>query len=296
MNIPSNHVRNFLLSFIGLHLLLLGHTTASPSEKLKPGMVVVAKVVGKVEALAPTSKKTLQLRKSDVISEKSTVTVGPASSATLAFSNGAVINLLENTTLVLSQFLQDPFSSPFAKTTTGEEPSTSVTALNLTKGQVVTTVKKLRIEEGSSLVVDTPVGAAGVRGTTFSVTYVTDPNDPSKVTYTLSVTEGEVVFTDSAGKKVTIPAGKEAVIRVIQSTDPQTGEIRIREVLDFTIRDIPADRILQINQIANNGIIDSNDIFTDVLSRLPGNALDPNNFAPRNAQPPDEVTDPNPGS
>lgn len=286
MKNPTDFLKRLILTISGLYLILLGQSFAEPSQKLKPGMVVVAKVTGKVEATTPTNNKAVQLKRSDMISEKSTVSVGAASSVTLAFSNGAVINLLENTSLILSQFLQDPFSSPFAKTVTTDEPSTSVTQLNLGRGQVVTSVKKLRLEDGSSFNVDTPVGAAGVRGTIFSVSYVSDPADPSKVTYTLSVTEGEVEFTDSKGNKVTVPAGKEAVIRVTQSVDPETGKITILEVLDFTIRDIPNDRENDINRIANDGIIASEDIFTDALNILPGDVLDPNQFTPLNSPPP----------
>lgn len=276
----------FLMVFT-ICLSLSPRSTAESGPALKPGMVVVAKVSGTVEASAPPSNKAKALKKNQLISENHTVMVGKASSATLAFSNGAVINLLENSKLVISQFLQDPFSSPFTKTISTEEPSTSQTKLNLLQGQVVTSVKKLRTSQGSALSITTPVGAAGVRGTVFSVSYETDPNDASRATYTLSVTEGAVEFADQNGNKRRVTAGREVTIRVRQSVDPQTGKVTILEVLDFSFSDMSSDRIDEIEAIAKQGNEDSQDIFIDVLDLDGRNFVNPVLDVPSlNVQPP----------
>jgi hypothetical protein len=78
--------------------------------------------------------------------------------------------------------------------TVTEEPTTSVTRLNLKNGEVVCNVKKLHTKGpgGSSFEVKTPVGAAGIRGTTFSVRFIPAADGSGKGTCALSVTEGEV--------------------------------------------------------------------------------------------------------
>lgn len=248
-------------------MIACGTRSHAANPDHRPGMIIVAKVEGNVEAVDPKGKTTLKLKANDRLTEKYTVNVGMASSATLAFSNGAVINLLENTTLVISQFLQDPFASPFASSAMTEEPTTSVTKLQLVKGQIVGNVKKLRTEKGSSLIVNTPVGAAGVRGTTLAVSYLPPASGNGVGTYTLSVTEGEVEFIDSKGNKRLVTAGKEIVIRFMQSTDTVTGEITIEEILEITIQDIPADRQALIDRVAAEGNQSSELIFIDVLDQ-----------------------------
>lgn len=239
--------------------------SAESAPKRLPGKVVVAKVVGKAEANDPESQSSRILKANDVITEKYTVNVGAASAATLVFSNGSSINLLENSTLVISQFLQDPFATPYATAMVTEEPTTSVTKLNLVKGEIVCNVKKLRINEGSSLIVNTPVGAAGVRGTIFAVSYVPDPTSNGNWIYTLSVTEGEVRLTDANGKVTTVTAGKEVIISVRVSTDPETGITTVMEVLGMEFQDIPEDRENMIDSEADKGAEAARTIFVDLM-------------------------------
>lgn len=238
--------KHILLLAVGLCFLVGGATTQAADSKLRPGLIVVAKVEGTVQAIDPQGKTTQQLKKSDTLSEKYTVKVGAASSATLAFSNGAVINLLPDTTLVISEFLQDPFASPFSSEELTQEPTTSVTKLQLVQGEIVGTVKKLRTEQGSSLVVNTPVGAAGVRGTTFAISYRNGQ-------CVLSVTEGSVEITDSNGKKTTVSAGFEVVIK----NGKVVGE-------PTRISDAEKNRI---DLLAKNGTDASQLIYADLLNQ-----------------------------
>lgn len=251
----------------GIWLAACGSRSLAENPDHRPGLIVVAKVVGQVEATRDQGKTTQRLKKSDTLSETYTVMVGAASSVTLAFSNGAIISLLENTTMVISQFLQDPFSYPFASSELSQEPTTSTTKLQLVKGQMVGQVKKLKTEQGSSLIVNTPVGAAGVRGTTFAVSYIPDPTGNGLATYTLSVTEGSVEFIDHQGNKRLISAGQEIVIRFRQTTDPVTGRVTVVEILDITIRDIPIDQKNLIGRIEFDGSESSELIFADLLDQ-----------------------------
>jgi hypothetical protein len=127
-----------------------------------------------------------------------------------------------------------------------------VTRLNLVAGELVSQVKKLRTHEGSSLIVNTPVGAAGVRGTTFSISYIPD-SEAAKGTYSLSVTEGEVSLTDVNGTVTLVAAGREVAITVRLTVDPVTGETAVAEILSLEVQDIPAARLTAITQAVADG-------------------------------------------
>jgi len=264
------------------------------NKKLVPGKIVVAGVTGKVEAVEPESKSARALKQNDLVTEKSTVNVDKASSTTLAFWNGSTVNLSENSSLVISQFLQDPFGVHNSETVLTEEPTTSVTKLDLIKGKVVCDVKKLRTAQGSSLIVNTPVGAAGVRGTIFAVSYVQDAGGGGKWTHTLSVTEGSVSLTDSNGRVTIVNAGQEVVASVRVTVDATSGEPKVVEVLEFEVKDIPMDRQDAINQEAKKGKDASIEVYVGLMEFSVQDGL---KKALDNAPPvvdPDPVTDPNP--
>lgn len=250
-------------SLFAIALFIWVAAGAASAETDFPGKVVVATLKGKVEAVHPDDKKPRSLKPKDIISEKHTVNVGTASSTTLVFSNGATINLLEDSSLAISEFLQDPFSVPFSMPVATEEPTTSTTRLDLTKGEVVVDVKKLRTEQGSSLTVNTPVGAAGIRGTIFALSYLPNQNGTDRGVFTLSVTEGEVVLTDSAGNLTVVTAGQEIVISFRSAVDPLTGVTTVIEILSKVVRDIPADRLAMIRRVADDGEAEADLIIFD---------------------------------
>jgi len=267
-------------------------THAQSGQKQYPGTVLVANVVGKAEATRAGSNSSRSLKKRDTISEKDIVNVGDASTATLVFSNGATVKLLENTSLEISKFLQAPFSTPFAMPIATEEPTTSSTEMKLNKGEVVCKVKKLRTAEGSYLTVNTPVGAAGVRGTTFSVSY-SPAADGGQGTYTLSVTEGSVEMTDANGNPTTVTAGNEIVITFTSTTDGD-GNTTLT-IADVVNQPITPARQLAINNAANDQEAD-NVIFEATDSGLldaPG-FVDAEDGGEDPAADTPQVTDPNP--
>lgn len=284
------------LSAVVMITCLVSNTAISEEtgKKRVPGKIVLAGMTGKVEAVEPDSKSPRPLKPNDLVTEKSTVNVDKASTATLAFWNGSTVNLSENSSLVISQFLQDPFGVHNSETVLTEEPTTSVTKLDLIKGKVVCDVKKLRTDLGSSLEVNTPVGAAGVRGTIFAVSYVPDPGGGGKWTHTLSVTEGSVSLTDSKGNVTMVNAGQEVVATVRVTVDATTGQPTVSEVVEFTVKDIPKERQDLINQEAQKGKDASIEVYVGLMefSLQDGmkKALD---GAPPVVDP-EPVTDPNP--
>jgi hypothetical protein len=191
------------------------------------GRIVVAKVKGTVTAVEKTTNVRKELHDNDAITQNYVVTTALDSSVILVFSNGSTINLAQDSTLAIDEFLQDPFSSQYSMSTATEEPSTSSTKLTLTRGELVGNVKHLHKDAGSSFSVNTPVGAAGIRGTTFRIVF--RPDSSGKAFFTLSTAEGVVILTgtNSTTQQVPVATGKEVVVTVEVNIDAATGAVTI---------------------------------------------------------------------
>lgn len=242
---------NYIFWLVTLCCVLLPFSlNAQEKQVRKPGRIMVVKVIGKVTAENPSQTITRTLKANDVITEKYTVISAEDSSAILVFSNGSTVKVNSNTRLVIEEFLQDPFADSVPMSSAKEEPSTSVTRLNLKKGSLICKVKKLRTAgpDGSTFTVNTPVGAAGIRGTTFAIEFVSG-ND-NKGNFTLSVTEGEVVLTDNKGAVSQVQGGKALAISVTTETSPDTGVVRVTSQSDAGIQEIPKASLNTINQVA----------------------------------------------
>jgi hypothetical protein len=286
-----------IIAFLSLWIASVT-TSFSQSEREKSdGKVIAAAVQGDVRAgLGEVNEETPQLKPKDVISVKHTVTAGEASTATLVFSNGATISLKQKTSLVIAEFLQDPFSTPYAMPTEDTEPNVSTTKLNLVEGEVVCKVKKLNTDEGTSFEINTPAGAAGIRGTTFAVTYVPDSDGSGKGRYVLSVTEGEVSLTDANGNVTRVLAGRELAIQFRSTVNEATGEATIQEIISREIRDIPQDRLDSINRAAEQGEVIADTVVFNVNQENLLGILPIAEGAPAVAPAPPSVTEVDPPS
>lgn len=251
------------LAALFLWLIPVTASFAEAERGSSSGRVLAADVVGDVKAVRPGSAEAVRIKTRDVIGEKHTVKVGAASAVTLVFSNGATISLQEKSALVISEFLQNPFSTPYTMQMETEEPSVSTTKLNLVEGEVVCKVKKLSREEGSSFTVNTPVGAAGIRGTILAMTYQPDTDGSGRGRYILSVTEGEVSLTDINGNVSIVTAGREIEIAFRSKVDEVSGRVSIVEILATEIRDIPLERQNRIDRVAKDGEVDAELIIFD---------------------------------
>lgn len=174
-----------------------GVALAQATGGLKPGSVLVAKVTGRVQMVDKDGTVTQQLDRGMQVKESSTVKTLGASSVVLVFSNGATTQLGADTELVLEQYLQGEFSGEVAPSKITEEPSVSKTRLFLNRGELIGNVKKLR-KPDSDFEVRTPVGAAGIRGTTFRIVFQPTGTGAAFLTspwlFQLSTREGEVTF------------------------------------------------------------------------------------------------------
>ncbi len=174
----------------GALLSLHAQTPAAPAA-MPPGQILAAKVTGNV-TMTVGGGASVKLNNNDPVSQHATIVTDKEASVVLVFSNGATTQLGSDTQLVIDEFLQDPFSAAITVADLNEEPTTSRTKLRLTHGELVGNVKHLKHEQGSAFTVETPVGAAGIRGTTFRIVF--RPSGTGLAFFSLSTVEGNVAF------------------------------------------------------------------------------------------------------
>lgn len=191
------------------------------------GRIVLARVTGEVSVTDKATKAASAAANNQEISQGYIVTTGKTGTVILVFSNGSTINLKEDSVLDIETYLQDPFAEPFDAGKATAEPSASTTKINLTRGELIGNVKKLNKDKGSSFSVQTPVGAAGIRGTTFRIVY--RPRGDGTALFTLTIVEGNIEFLAGAvNLPVGVGAAGEAREIVIETTvDRVTGAVTI---------------------------------------------------------------------
>ncbi|HEY5227964.1 MAG TPA: FecR domain-containing protein [Opitutaceae bacterium] len=219
-------------------------TAPAAPAKVK-GKIIAARVQGHVEAKIKGSTDVRVLHDGDALGDNTEVTTAPGAIVILVFSNGATVNVAEDSTLDIDQFEQDPFAQDLKISDMQHEEGTSTTKLSLAKGELVGKVVHLNVDKGSEFTVQTPVGAAGIRGTTFRIVF--KPAKNGKVFFVVTTAEGVVVFKGTT-TSVSIPAGK-TVVATFDYTPPsgngtgtgtgnETGTTTVPTV-DLVTSDIP---------------------------------------------------------
>jgi hypothetical protein len=223
---------NRLLCALLLVGLVASRAVAQPAAP-EPGNVPTSRVAGRIDvervrgtvnATNTATGETKQLHDHDQLTEKYSVATVGTSSVVLVFSNGATVDVGADSVLNIEQFEQDPFSTSVSVKDLTREPATSVTKLNLTRGELVGKVVHLNTDQGSSFTVLTPVGAAGIRGTTFQITF--RPGGNGKAYFSVSTAEGQVIFSGvlRGSAAVAVNSGKQVVVANIDvPTGPAAG-------------------------------------------------------------------------
>jgi len=289
-------MRTKFLSWIALCGLAVLLAAAAQAQDTKvEGRIVAARVKGTVTAVNTKDNSKRELHDNDAITQSYVVTTAQNSSVILVFSNGATINLAQDSTLSIEQYLQDPFSTSFSMATATEEPSTSVTKLTLARGELVGNVKHLHKDgpNGSSFTVNTPVGAAGIRGTTFRIVF--RPDSSGKAFFTLSTAEGEVILTGTAAQNTNVPTGQEVVVTVEVNVNPD-GTITVTSPPAFVTQDIPPAAQASIAAAAQDIVTANSDLlFTSATSSTTTPPAKPPAATPPEVQQPQDQTTPGDG-
>lgn len=163
---------------------------AAQAADLVPGAYSVGTVKGDVTYKLAGSSEYMPLTAGTALPQGVTIKTGENSSALLVFASGSIASITPDSEIEITKFEQEVFAGPIS---VDAEPSVSNTEIKVINGSVVNKVSKLK--KGSSYTVNSPVGAAGVRGTTFKVSY-----DVATGAYSIQVVEGGVVLTTLNGQ------------------------------------------------------------------------------------------------
>lgn len=183
-------------------------TTPSAPARQK-GRIIAARVQGHAEAVMKADGTRRVIHDGDAVTEQTEIVTSPGASVILVFSNGATVNVGADSNLDIEQFDQDPFATDQKVSDMKQEPGISTTRLNLTKGELVGKVVHLNVDRGSEFTVETPVGAAGIRGTTFRIVF--RPGPGGKAFFSVTTADGRVLFTGTTSGPLSVPAGKQVV-------------------------------------------------------------------------------------
>jgi len=167
----------------------------TPSMNL--GNIRVVKIEGKGVKLVDAAGQSSQLKEGAFIRQGSTIQTGKDSSVVLLFDNGTTVNIKPESEFAVEKFTQDPFDANGVDyQTLKSEPSSSVTRLSVPEGTIVLDIAKLK--KDSSFQIATPVGSAGIRGTSLGIT--SNKNNQSNPV-TLAVTTGVVQMKTATGSR-----------------------------------------------------------------------------------------------
>lgn len=202
-------------------LLLVAALTLAPLAVLaqtQAGAIKAVLLRGTVAKIPLGGTTPVPLTEGAALIETDTIITDKDSGAVLVFANGSSVKLGASSRLAIEEFKMDPLGDDIAVAALQREPNVSKTRLNLAYGEVVGNVKKLNKDRGSSFDIKTPVGAAGIRGTTFRIVMRFEAN--GQITFTLSTAEGTVRFSGS----VQVSSGTTTQTGTTQETDVSDGQ------------------------------------------------------------------------
>ncbi len=234
-------------------------TPAAGATTQMPGTIKIARKVGKVTAQNTATGTIIDLENGTEITQGNIVRTDVGSSVVLLFSSGASINLAFSSELNIETFTQNAFDGNYEPSKSEDEPSVSTTNINLTKGELVGNVKKLKrggaVE--SKFTVGTPVGAAGIRGTTFKITY--RPTGDGRFTFSLTTVEGNVALAVGTvnAPPTAVMTNQEVVLNNVEvnaATNQVTATTSTGQTVAITapppVVDAPVGTVAQVTAVA----------------------------------------------
>jgi hypothetical protein len=167
------------------------------SSERKPGITVIVEATGSVQIIEAPGQPARPVQKGERLPEGGFLITGSDGRVDLAFSNGAFMQIQENSRFGVGEFQQEAYEFVFSNSQAvskrdleesvadesliaaldasegtwnkmEQEPTTSVTRFELEYGTIIGESKRLR--PGSRMDIVTPIGVAGIRGTTWRLT------------------------------------------------------------------------------------------------------------------------------
>ena len=189
---------------------------------LTKGAALVLTLKGEVSVVNSSSVNGSTASVNQFLSPGDTVVTGEASDVLLLLTNGTTLSVGAKTTFELKAFYQKNFNAGNAKVgSLEEEASLSTVLIDLQVGDLVVDVRKLK--KKSNFEISSPMGVAGIRGTSFGLSV-------SSNTTKLSVLTGLVDFVSNENKQnlvgaekvLVLSTGKETVINDLSVVQKQS--------------------------------------------------------------------------
>ena len=128
------------------------------------GNIRVIKVEGNSAEMIEATGVKSAVKEGVFIRQGTKIITGPDSRVDLVFENGSAVNISPSSQFSIDEFIQDPFNSDGLDYKAVEQaPTTSVTKISVPDGEIYFEVAKQKT--GSNFEITTPVGTAGIRGT-----------------------------------------------------------------------------------------------------------------------------------
>lgn len=217
---------------------------AALSSKLPQGEIRVFQVKGVVEIVDRENNVIERVKRGQVLKQGVILKSGEDSGALLMLSNGSTMNLGANSRFEIAVFLQESFDQSKGRfAMLKEDPSTSKMHAFLHQGELLGNVKKLHTS--STFAVETPTGTAGVRGTTFYVSFGVDEATGDYM-MRISNLDGSVVVESPLGAQVVMSDGSVAAGKYDPYSGPKLYEVPAKSVII-----IMADKSLNLGNIKN---------------------------------------------
>ena len=226
-----------------LGLLIASFLTLAASAQTQAGQIKAARIEGEVFKVAADGTQ-VQLNNDDLLTETDTVVTGDKSSVVLVFMNGSTVRVAQGSRLKIEVFKMDPLAEGTNLASLTEEPSPSQTELNLSFGEIVGNVKKLK--GTSNYNIRTPVGAAGIRGTTFRIVF-RPTGDGRAFNFQITTAEGLVVFEGTTPGSADVPVAANQEITVTVDVNPETQQVTVTSPVQTTQMSQQSQQ--QINQV-----------------------------------------------
>jgi hypothetical protein len=123
------------------------------------------------------------------------------------------------------------------------EPTTSTTKLSLRQGELISNVKKLKKDAGSSFEIKTPVGAAGIRGTSFGLQFKPVGR---KASFALRMAEGLIELSFGTRARSVEVATRKQVVLTGLDYDPATNAVE--SIPTVTVSDLPPSDLATLTE------------------------------------------------
>lgn len=214
-------------------LLSVAFVALAQAAELKAGAFSASQARGDVTYKLAGSTEYLPLTSGTALAQGATIKTGANSTVSIVFASGATAMVRPNSEIEVTKFEQEAFTGAMPAR---EEPAVSDTQLRLLQGEVVSNVRKLK--STSKYVINTPVGAAGVRGTFFSASY--DPSTGKLVVATLNGSV-EVILPGATGGDI-VDANEQLTINPNQAPIkiklPKSVALYLSELLGESVKTI----------------------------------------------------------